>query len=422
MTITIAIHHVARVEGHGTIKIAIQDGELLDARWEVVETPRFFEALLVGKRWENAPYITSRICGICSIGHTLASIRAVENAFGISPTVQTSKLRLLLKHMETLQSHLLHLYFLVAPDFFNKGSIVPLVESHPDIVTMAAGMKLLANDLCDCIGGRRLHPTRTVVGGFTMLPDKKELSRFRGRLNDVTADLVKTVELFGTFTLPSFERETEYVSLRGEDCYPFIGGDLVSTDGVRRREDEYVQMTNEYGVEQSTSKWCRLSRGSFAVGALARINNNAAFLHPAARDVATGFGLAPVVCNPFMNTIAQLVECVHVVLESITLIEELLDSRWEAPRQAVEPREARGIGAVEVPRGILYHCYEFDSGGKIVKADCVIPTGQNHANIQHDLEALVTRYAAEGKSDAEITKLAEMLVRAYDPCISCSVH
>ncbi len=421
-TRTIDIHHITRVEGHGNIKIVIRDGKLEEARWEVVETPRFFEAMLVGKKWENAPWISGRICGICSIGHTLASIRAIENAFGLVPTEQTRKLRLLLKHMETLQSHILHLYFLAVPDFLNVGSVFPLIGSHPDVVARAAQMKQLANDVCDCIGGRRMHPTRTVVGGFTMVPEKKELVQFRTRLKDATDDLLRTVELFRTFAVPDFTRETEFVSLKGDKSYPFIGGDLASTDGVTRREHEYRLMTNEYTVEQSTSKWSRLSRASFAVGALARVNNNFDFLHPAAKEIAASFGLKPMNHNPYMNNIAQLVECVHVARESITLIDELTGSTWQEPRQPVSPKSGIGVGAVEVPRGILYHSYEFDNEGRITHCDCVIPTSQNHANIQHDLKKLAEQYASQGKQDRDIELLAQMLVRSYDPCISCSVH
>ncbi len=422
LSCNIRINHLTRVEGKGNIRIRIEQGTVKEARWEVVETPRFFEAMLVGKSWENAPYICGRICGICSIGHTLASIRAVERAFGITPSEQTAKLRLLLKHMETLQSHILHLYFLVAPDFLEAGSVLPLVQSHPAEVQRALRLKMLANDACDIIGGRRLHPTRTVVGGFTMLPIKKELERLRQRLEAATGDLRQTAELFQTFAIPDFVRETEFVSLKGEGSYPFIGGTLVSSEGVTKEEDQYQAMTNEYCVKHSTAKWSKLSRKSFAVGALARLNNNFALLHPEARETARAFHLEPVNHNPFMNNVAQLVECVHVVHDAIRLIDELLDLPQEDPRQPVVPRAGRGVGAVEVPRGILYHCYEFDAKGKIVKADCVIPTSQNHANIHYDLKELARQYAKAGYRDQDIELVAQMLVRAYDPCISCSVH
>ena len=416
------IRHLTRVEGHGNINIKITNGKLEEAKWEVVETPRFFEAMLVGKRWENAPWISGRICGICSIGHTLASIRAVENAFGFTPTEQTNKFRLLLKHMETLQSHALHLYFLVLPDFLNAGSVFLLIDSHPDAVKRAARIKQLANDLCDCVGGRRMHPTRTVVGGFTMLPEKNELIVFRKRLLEIKDDLFQTAELFRTLKMPDFERETEFVSLAGNGSYPFIGGDLLSSDGVRRKEHEYREMTNEYCLERSTSKWCKLTRASYAVGALARVNNNSDLLQPTARELAADLGIKPPCHNPFMNNIAQLAECVHVVLDSLYLIDELLDRPWGEPFQKVEPKMARGTGAVEVPRGILYHSYEFDDNGRILHCDCVIPTGQNHANIQHDLELLARQEADKGSPDSKIELLAQMLVRSYDPCISCSVH
>jgi len=416
------VRHLTRVEGHGNIKISIKNGVVKEARWEVVETPRFFEAMLVGKHWENAPYICGRICGICSIGHTLASIRAVENAFAITPSPQTADLRLLLKHMETLQSHILHLYFLAAPDFLGTGSVLPLARTHPQVVQRALRLKLLANDACDIIGGRRLHPTRTVVGGFTMLPEKGQLEKIRQRLLDSVPDLLASAELFQTFAIPDFSRETEFVSLKGERDYPFIGGGLVSTDGVLKKEHEYRAMTNEYCAEGFTSKLSRLSRDAFAVGALARLNNNFILLHPAAREISQSLGLVPVSHNPYLNNVAQLVECVHVVFDSLGLIEKILDTPWQEARQPVIARQGAGVGAVEVPRGILYHYYQFDRQGRVRKADCVIPTSQNHANILADIEALAKQHADQGKKDQDIELLAEMLVRAYDPCISCSVH
>jgi coenzyme F420-reducing hydrogenase alpha subunit len=124
-----------------------------------------------------------------------------------------------------------------------------------------------------------------------------------------------------------------------------------------------------------------------------------------------------------MNNIAQLVESVHVAKDSIRLIDEILQMPEDAPLMAeVKPKAGAGVGAVEVPRGILFHAYEYDKSGRIIKADCVIPTTQNNANIHYDMGALVEKFAAESVPDEKLELLCSMLVRAYDPCISCSVH
>jgi coenzyme F420-reducing hydrogenase alpha subunit len=187
-------------------------------------------------------------------------------------------------------------------------------------------------------------------------------------------------------------------------------------------EDEYRVMSNEYLVDFSTSKFCKLSRDSFAVGALARFNNNYDNLHPSAKEVADEIGLRPGSHNPFFHNLAQLVECFHVAYESKEMIAALIDSDFSEFDTDYEVKSGEGVGAVEAPRGILYHYLQVDDEGKITSADCVIPTGQNHANIYYDLQKLVAELATEGVSDEEISKLAQMLVRAYDPCISCSVH
>ena len=419
--LNVDVHHLARVEGHGNIRIRVCDGHLTEARWEVVETPRFFEVMLRGKHYTTAGILTARICGICSIGHCLASVRATENAFGVTVPKAAATLRLLAKHGETLQSHVLHLFFLAAPDFLGLASAIPLKELKPDVFALAARLKGLANRICDEVAGRTTHPVSIQVGGMARMPEKHVLLDLRSELERAVDDLRAAVELFGTLEIPDFERETEFVSLKAEGEYPFIGGRLISTDGVEMAESDYRDMTNEYVTENNTSKWCKLSRESFAVGALARVNNNYHRLHPKARAAAVQFDLAPVCYNPFMNNVAQLIECVHAAHDSMRLIDQLLDGGGET-MAPVTPRAGRGVGAVEVPRGILYHEYEYDGDGRIVRANCVIPTTQNNANIQHDLEALVKQYAVEGMTDERLELLASMLVRAYDPCISCSVH
>ena len=416
----IDVHHLTRVEGHGNIHVVVENGKLVDSKWEVIETPRFFESMLRGMSHEMAPILTARICGICSIGHALASLRATERAMGIEIPNTARKVRLLAKHGETLQSHLLHLFFLAAPDFFNVGSVIPLVETNKDAVEVGLRLKKLANDMCDVLAGRTTHPVSLCVGGISKPPDKGKLQKLRAEITERITDLEQTVELFKALKIPEFVRETEFVALKGVKEYPWIGGDLISTDGVLKDEDEYLAMTNEYVVDFSTSKFAKLSRTSFAVGPLARFNNN--YKQLKSKDIAEELALRPVNHNPFMNNIARLVECVHVMLESRELLDELLGEDMGNICAEYAVTEGEGVGAVEVPRGILYHHYQINDMGLIEKANCVIPTTQNHANIHHDLPDLVQQAVDLGKSDAEVTKLCEMLVRSYDPCISCSVH
>jgi len=420
--LNIDIRHLNRIEGHGNIMVRVKGGVLEEARWDVVETPRFFEAILKGKHYTSAGILTSRICGICSISHCLASLRATEDAFDISIPPGAAKLRLLAKHGETLQSHLLHLFFLVAPDFLETDSVVPLIESDPQLVGPALRLRGLSNRLCDMVAGRTTHPVSLQVGGVTRMPDRDELAELRDELERSLTDLDSAVELFRTFAVPEFTRETEFISLRSDNGYPFIGGKLASSDGVECEEHEYLVMTNEYVDRNNTSKWCRLSRGSMAVGALARYNINHRLLHLRAVEAADRLGLVSGVHNPFLNNLAQLVECVHCTHESIGLIETLLDDGPAASMTVVTPRSGVGTSAVEAPRGILYHHYEYDDNGRIVRADCVIPTTQNNANIHHDMARLVVQLVSQGVGDQEIERLCCMLVRAYDPCLSCSVH
>jgi sulfhydrogenase subunit alpha len=420
--LNVDVHHLARVEGHGNIRVSVQNGKLKQARWDVVETPRFFEVMLKGKHYTTAGILTARICGICSIGHCLASLRATENAFGVTIPEAAAKLRLLAKHGETLQSHYLHLFFLAAPDFLDVPSVLPLLQTNPDVVQLAARLKALANRLCDAVAGRTTHPVSLQVGGVAAMPDRDRLLSLRDELKRSFEDLETAIGVVRGFEIPDFARETEFVSLKGEADYPFIGGQMISTDGVVHGEGDYLLMTNEYVDDNNTSKWCRLSRESFAVGALARFNNNHRFLHLKAREVASQLGLEPVCHNPFMNNVAQLVECVHATQDAIRLIEELVEDGPAETMAPVRPKSGQGAGAVEVPRGILYHHYEYDDEGRIVRANCIIPTTQNNANIQHDLASLVERFAVAGMTDEKLELLCSMLVRAYDPCISCSVH
>ncbi|DAC73252.1 MAG TPA: Ni/Fe hydrogenase subunit alpha [Thermoplasmata archaeon] len=421
---SVHVEHVTRVEGHGNIILDVKNGRIEKLQWNVVEAPRFFEAMLRGQHYNELRPITSRICGICSIGHSLASLKATEDALGVKITKQTEMLRRLAIHAENMQSHILHIGYLVAPDLFGVGSVFPMVGTHTEAVLKIVKLHRLANEMSDLICGRTIHPIRMVVGGFSMHPTEKQLVQLKNRLleaQELTKEIASLVQSVGD-KLPAFTRETEYIGLTSDSEYALYDGKIASTDtGVHPAYRDYKEIMEEYFVPHSTAKYAKHARESYMVGALARFNLNSKQLHPDAQDVAHMFGLKPINYNPFMNTIAQLVEFTHSIQDSLSLIDSLLDQgiKQEKPiRPAV--KAGRGVGLVEVPRGILVHDYTLNSKGYCTKANCIIPTNQNHANIQLDMEKLVPEIM--NKSPKEIELTLEMLVRAYDPCISCSTH
>lgn len=429
--VKVNVEYLTRVEGHGNIVVNVKNGKLEECRLEIVESPRFFEGMLRGRSIFEAQHITSRICGICACGHTLASIQAAEDAIGFNPSPQTIKLRKFLLHQENLDSHLLHIYLLVAPDLLGVKSFVPLIDTHNKVVRRALRMKKNCNDVCDILVGRHVHPISAIVGGFTKLPKEKDLDEMLGILIDMRADMDATIELAMTLEFPDFKRETEYVGLVSDsDEYPMLEGDAVgSTDGLRMNKYDYRKITNEFVVSHSTAKHAKASRQSYMVGALARLNLNFDKLHPKAKEVSKVLGFKPISYNSFLNTVAQLIECVHSLEESIAILEDFKKNgvnQEEAivvglnEKGTIPVKAGNGVGAVEVPRGILFHNYEVDDTGKIINANCIIPTSQNVNNIEQDMKVLVPQIL--DKSEEEITLLMEMLVRAYDPCISCSAH
>ncbi len=418
--LNINVHHVTRVEGHGNITVNTKDGKIEEITWAIPESPRFFEAMLRGLNYADVTWIAPRICGICSIAHATASIQATEAAFGVQLSEQAMLLRKLLYHAETLQSHVLHFYFLAAPDFLGVGSVFPLVNTHKEVVLRALRLKKLANDLADLIGGRKTHPMACIVGGFTKLPEISQLKIMQQRLAQAMDDLRETVKLFKGLKIPNFIRETEYIALKDPKEYAFISGDIASTDTSTAPVTDYLSITNEFCVPQSTAKFSKHNRDSYMVGALARFNNNYTQLSPEAQKAAEDLGLKAICHNPYMISVAQVVESIHAVEESLKIIDQLMARGLKEEKPDVKVKAGRGIGAVEAPRGILFHDYTYDDKGVLTEANCVIPTNQNHNNIQKDMEALVP--SVINKSQEEITHLLEMLVRAYDPCISCSAH
>jgi coenzyme F420-reducing hydrogenase alpha subunit len=417
---------VTRVEGHGKIVVDATDGELDRCEWQVVESPRFFESMVVGRRYDEIHHVVSRICAICSISHALTSLKATEDAMAVELSAQDRALRKLGLYGETIQSHVLHLGYLALPDLVGTKSVLPIAESHPEAVSTVVRLHRLGNELTEIVGGRSVHAQRLLPGGFSSHPTAAELETIRDDLDTAWADVDAVADLLSGLVegLPAFTRETEFISLTHPSEYAFSDGVPYSSETGELALADYESIVNEHVVDQSTAKFTSHARESYMVGALARLNNNFDQLSPAAQNLAASFGLEPECHNPYMNTVAQLVETAHLVQSAVELLDDLLSDGLDAQPPYHQPDVAaqagRGVGAMEVPRGILFHDYTYDESGTVTAANCVIPTNQNHANIQHDMEKLVPEIVERPEDEIEST--LEMLVRAYDPCISCSTH
>ena len=424
-TLDIRVDYVTRVEGHGNIVAKVEGGELVECRMEITESPRFFEAMLRGRSWKDAMFLTTRICGICACGHGTASLKATEDAMGITRSEQTDRLRRIVLAAEQLESHWLHCYFLVAPDFFGAPSVIPLAKTHTDVVLRAMRLKKLSHHICRVLVGRHTHPIGMVPGGYMKLPSVRTLKELREHVASFEEDVQDTVDLFATLEAPALERETEYESITDPAEYAFFDGRLITSDGDEADTHAYRDIIHEQVVRHSSAKHVKNRRESLMVGALARFNNNHTQLNPEGKDAAERLGLAAPCTNPFHNNTAQIVETVHCYYDILRLLDSLTEAGIEDEKPPLEwPAgcAGTGVGIVEVPRGTLVHEYEYDEDGIVTGANLVIPTNQNMANIEADFRAYIPQLMEEGKTQEEITHLLEMLVRAYDPCISCSAH
>lgn len=423
--LNINVHHLTRVEGHGDIIVRANDGRIEHCALHIVETPRVFESMIEGLTWRDTSLLTARICGICSVGHTTASVLATDDAFGAKISGEVLALRKIMVMAEIIQSHILHVYFLVAPDAFSAPSVIPLAATHGEVVKRALRLKKLGNVICEELAGRHVHPISFVPGGWTYCPPRKSLQRIKDYLLGLDKDIDATVETIAAIKdkFPRFERSREDVSLTNPKEYAFYDGQLKSSKAGTIDYHDYLNFIHEKCVEHSTSKHVYNAEDSLAVGALARFNNNGSQLNARGKAAASALGLAAPCYNPYYNTLAQTVEIAHCYDEAVKLIDQLLAMEMSeatlAPR--IKPKAGRGVGLTEVPRGLLVHDYTYDENGVCTKANCVIPTGMNLGNIDCDMRKYVPEVINQ-RSEAEIAHDLEMLVRAYDPCISCSVH
>ncbi len=416
---TIKVGALARVEGEGALAVRVRDGKVRDVKFRIYEPPRFFEALLQGRMFSDAPDITARICGICPIAYLMGASLAMEDALGVRVDGPLRDLRRLIYCGEWIESHVLHAAMLHAPDFLGLDDALLIARDNPELVKTALGLKKLGNTILEVVGGRAVHPVNLKVGGFYRVPRTVEVRALAEPLKRAIDDAVGLTKAFAAFDFPDFEDDYTTVSLSHPDAYAIDAGDIVSNRGLHIPVSAFGEHFSEEHVAHSNALHGRAADGEpYLVGPIARYNNNFDKLSDLAKDTAKTAGLGPVCTNPFHSILVRMVETVYACQEALRLATAY--EAPDAPAVDVTPGAGTGFGCTEAPRGICHHSYSLDDEGRITWASIVPPTSQNQKQIERDLAGVVERNL--DLSDDDLTWRCEQTIRNYDPCISCATH
>ncbi len=417
----IKVDYMARVEGEGALDIVVDNGEITHLQLRIFEPPRFFEAFLQGRGFQEAPDITARICGICPVAYQMSAVHAMEKILDLTPSPEIRALRRLFYCAEWIESHALHVYLLHAPDFLGYESAIAMA-AEPELrpaVERGLRMKKIGNELLALIGGREVHPISACVGGFYRAPDQRDLLAFKDDLKWGLQAAQETVAWTASLSFPDFAPDYEFVALSHPDEYPMNEGRVISSKGVDIPMEAFEEHFVEEHVAHSNALHAhRVEGGSYQVGPLARLNLNLDKLSPLAQEALSKTNLPFPNNNPFVSIVARSVELVHAFEEALQIIET-----YEQPhpsRLPAVPRAGEGCHITEAPRGMLYHRYRIDEAGLIEEAQIIPPTSQNLKRIEDDLWAFVPDVL--DLPEEEATWRCEQLVRNYDPCISCATH
>jgi coenzyme F420-reducing hydrogenase alpha subunit len=416
---TINVDVLARVEGEGALRLVVDGGQVRKVELNIFEPPRFFEAFLRGRSFMEAPDITARICGICPVAYQMSAVHAMEDALGIAISHPVRELRRLLYCGEWIESHVLHMYMLHAPDFLGYDGAVEMAKDHPDIVRQGLDIKKVGNEILKLLGGREIHPINVRVGGFYRAPTKRELRTLREPLLRARDAALGTVKLVAGFDFPDCTRDYELVSLGAAGEYPFNAGHVLSNKGLDITPQQYDDHFEEYHVRHSNALHSRRpALGTYLTGPLARYSLNADQLSPLAQQAARDAGLGPTCNNPFRSIVIRAVEVVYALDEALRVIEAYEEP--DQPYAETIPRAGVGYACTEAPRGMLYHRYRLAEDGTILDAKIVPPTSQNLPSMEEDLQTFAASWLDQ--TDDRLRHLCEQAVRNHDPCISCATH
>ena len=415
----LSVAELARVEGEGALYVRTSGNKVEEARLDIYEPPRFFEAFLRGRAYTEPPDITARICGICPVAYQMSACAAIEAACGVAIGGPIADLRRLLYCGEWIESHTLHIYLLHAPDFLGFSSGIEMATQRRDLVERGLALKKAGNAIMEVVGGRAIHPVNVRVGGFYRAPARAELASLTEPLRRALDDALETVRWVAGFDFPDHACATDMLAMTRPGTYAIERGTLVTRSGLAFPAAEWDEHVIEEQVPHSTALHAHLAGGGrYLTGPLARYALSSQWLSPLAREAARDAGLGETCDNPFRSIIVRAVETVYAVQEALRLIAAYTPP--DPPAVPVPPRAGVGYGVTEAPRGTLCHRYEIGVDGLIADARIIPPTSQNQAAIEADLRAFVQ--ARLELDDVELTRQCEQAIRNYDPCISCAAH
>lgn len=409
------------MEGHTGFMASVLNGDVKSAKLEVQEGIRLIEGVLIGREYKDMSLIAQRICGICPVVHNLTSIKALENAMGVTVTSETKKLRALLEYAQFIHSHALHLFFLSLADFLDMDNDIELINKYPEEAKKAIRIREYGMEIVKVVGGRVVHPLTNEVGGFKKAPDREALKKLVQDSDEILKIALELGEVFRGIKIPDFSRETEYVCLDKKGEYAIYDGDVISNKGLKIPVEKFEANFKELQKQNEVIKRVEHDGKSYMIGAIARVNNNRAKLREKAAEYLRSLGWSFPDYNPFHNILAQMVEVIHSVEESRRIMLELLNSNLdEVVTKEYAIREGVGVAAVEAPRGTLYYHVEVDAKGYIKNVNIITPTAQFLSNLEDDIAVYIPQILK--LSDKEKEKKLRAFIRAYDPCISCAVH
>ncbi len=419
----ILIEPLARIEGEGGITIRTEGKKVSEVRFDILEGARLVETLVLGKTPEEDVSIVCRICAICTLSHRYAALRGLEKALGIKVPPKVQWMRSLMHLGELLESHSLHVFILALPDFLGYPSVIPMLDKYQDVITGALTLKKFANTIMKITSGRMIHGENPTVGGFGQYPDNELLHQIKKEAKALLSFAERGVELVAGLDVPSFfERDTIFMCCEPEqEEYGLVGDHIRISTGEVVAVEQYKRLTNERFVSHSAAKRCLYKKRSYTVGAIARMNNLGDRLKGIAGKLFKKYWNKRWLKNPVFNNLAQAIEIVWG-LEQIPIVIDYI-TKMKSDPEIVKPTQDKGegVGAVEAPRGTLYHHYQIENG-LVSDANFIIPTGQSLDDCEKYMKKAVEEMLSRNAPDDLIRLQCEIIARAYDPCISCSTH